>query len=100
MIDSTEKGRRGPETTGKHHLSNQLRSAAKEIERRLRQPTPLPAAPRVHYPHVRSPGVHLVFSDARRPGEDMLADPTSRGGEEFCFGWWCDLGPVEGIVYF
>lgn len=100
MIEPTQKGRRGPETTGKHHLSNDLRHAAKEIERKLRNPTPLPAAPRVHYPHVRSPGVHLVFSDARRPGEDMLADPASRGGEEFCFGWWCDLGPVEGVVYF
>jgi hypothetical protein len=99
IIDSTTKGRRGPETTGKHHLSNELRSAAKEIERRLRQPTPLPAAPRVHYPQMRSTGVHLVFSDARRPCKDMLADPASRGGEEFCFEWWCDLGPIEGIVY-
>jgi hypothetical protein len=35
MIDSTEKGRRGPETTGKHHLSNELRSAAKENERMI-----------------------------------------------------------------
>ena len=103
IIHKTDKGRRGPECEGYHALAGvgwSARDAARAIEHRLRNPTPLPAAPRVHYPHVRSPGVHLVFSDARRPGVDTLDDPALRQGEEFCFGWWCDLGPDEGVVYF
>ena len=99
VLASTAPGRRGPILDNMHSITPEVRRAAETIENRMRFPTPLPAAPRVHYPHVRSPGVHLVFSDARKPGKDMM-DPANRAGEEFCFGWWCDLGPIEGVVYF